>query len=444
MGVKKTLLTKHIVEPATVSNIIDLKEADQTRVLCVLLTIQAVVSYRSVPRILELFSLRTPLVVNWIPHFTSVINWSLRLGLGLLKQVKPITEPWLAIIDHSIDIGTKKVLVVLRVTPAALSKRGGAIRLEDCECIGLNVSEIVNGETISLELDTIFRQAGRPVAIIKDADATLQKGVRLWSEQQAQAVPTIDDIGHTMANALKAQFEKAPAYKRFITLVSHGAKCLRQTDMAFIMPPKLRTKGRFQSISKIGKWGEKMLGVFAVKGCAAKGSQLDKLRTVFPDFIQMRGFIEGFAKTTTIVSQVMEILKNQGLDKTSYKKCYHLSTELPRNSKVKKRLQAWLKQNLKIQKQITTLPLLVSSDIIESLFGNFKHIIERSPQADMNRTVLLIPALCGNLNEVVISQALHQASQRDLEQWEKDNIPYTVRKKRQQFFGNEPIQMPVK
>jgi hypothetical protein len=30
------------------------------------------------------------------------------LGLGLLKQVKPISTPWLAIIDHPIDIGTKK------------------------------------------------------------------------------------------------------------------------------------------------------------------------------------------------------------------------------------------------------------------------------------------------------------------------------------------------
>ncbi len=95
----------------------------------------------------------------------------------------------------------------------------------------------------------------------------------------------------------------------------------------------------------------------------------------------------------------MEILKNKGLNKTTYKQSYELSNELPRNSKVKKRLQAWLKQNIKIQKQLTSLPLLVSSDIIESLFGNFKHIIERSPQADMNRTVLLIPALCGKLDD---------------------------------------------
>lgn len=366
-----------------------------------------------------------------------MINWSLRLGLGLLKQVKPIAKPWLAIIDHSIDIGTKKALVVLRVPIETLSQRGSAIQLKDCECIGLTISEKVTGETICPELEAIFTQAGNPEAIIKDADATLQKGVRLWSEKQVSAIPTIDDIGHTMANALKAQYEKTAAYKRFTALVSHGAKCLRQTDLAFLIPPKLRSKGRFQSISNLGKWGEKVLNVFAVKGIAKKGSVLDRLRTAFPHFLQLRSFIECFSTTTIIVSQVMEILKNKGLDKVSYRQCLNLSKKLPRNSKVKKRLQAWLKQNIKTQKKVTPLPLLVSSDIIESLFGNFKHIIERSPQADMNRSTLLIPALCGRRNDVIIRQALSKASQVDLKIWEKAHIPYTVRKKRQEFFKNK-------
>ncbi len=83
------------------------------------------------------------------------------------------------------------------------------------------------------------------------------------------------------------------------------------------------------------------------------------------------------------------------------------------------------------------MPLLVSSDMIESLFGNDKHIIERSPQADMNRSVLLIPALCGGRSESIIQQALNEASQADLEEWDKENIPYTLRRKRHDFFKNE-------
>ncbi len=253
-------------------------------------------------------------------------------------------------------------------------------------------------------------------------------------------MPVIEDIGHVLAGALKAQFEKTSDYKRFTALISQGAKCLRQTEWAFLMPPKLRSKGRFQSISQLGKWADKILGVLAVKGRAKKGSLLAKLRCAFPGLTQLKSFIRCFANTTKVVSHVMEVLKNKGLDQASYTQCCQLSNEFPRNSKVNKRLQIWLQQHIEIQNQITTFPLLVSSDIIESLFGNFKHIIERSPQADMNRTTLLIPALCGNLDEITITQALNQARQSDLKQWEQENIPYTMRKNRHAFFNERTSQ----
>ncbi|HIG65671.1 MAG TPA: hypothetical protein EYQ43_09010 [Methyloprofundus sp.] len=38
-----------------------------------------------------------------------MINWSLRRGLGVLVQA--VTKPWITIIDHPIDIGTKKAIV---------------------------------------------------------------------------------------------------------------------------------------------------------------------------------------------------------------------------------------------------------------------------------------------------------------------------------------------
>ena len=412
----------------------------ETRALCVLLVVQAVVSYRSVPRILGLFGAAKMPGLGWVPHFTSVINWTLRLGLGLLGQVTAIDAPWLAIIDHSIDIGTKKALVVLRVRLDALLKRGAAIRLGDCECIGLKISETVNGESVAMDLDEIFRRAGTPKGVVKDCDATLQKGVRLWSERQGEAVHVIDDIGHSMANALRDEFEGTPAYQRFTDLTTQGANRLRQTDLAFLLPPKLRSKGRFQSIGNIGKWGGRMLDVLAAKGRAKKGSLLARLRAALPGFLLLKPFIVRFASTTRLVSQAMEIVKSQGICPATYDQCHRLSEQLPKRSNVKRRLQTWLARHMDIQRQMTALPLLASSDIIESLFGNFKHIIERSPQADMNRTALLIPALCGSLDKRTIATALHLASQRDLQRWEEENIPYTVRKKRQAFFKENESQ----
>lgn len=71
----------------------------------------------------------------------------------------------MAIIDHSIDIGTKKALVVLRVNRDILEKKGKAIQLEDCECIGLKISEKVHGESIALELEAICDISPSPAMI---------------------------------------------------------------------------------------------------------------------------------------------------------------------------------------------------------------------------------------------------------------------------------------
>ena len=360
----------------------------------------------------------------------------MRLGLGLLQDVKPISDKWIAIIDHSIDIGTKKVLVILRVTVDKLQKRGSAITLEDCECIGLTVSDKTTGESISKELTFIFEQSGQPHAIIKDKDSTLNKGVVLWKKSKKANACIIDDIGHVVANALKKQFEKTKSYGKFKRLLSQGAARLRQTNLAFLTPPKLRSKGRFQSISQLGKWGEKVLDKFAVKGRAKKNSLLDRFRTAFPELSALRPFIETFAQTVNITSLIMKRLKNKGLSQQSYDHCKDLADLLPVRSKVKKEIINWLDDHLKVYHKLGIPSLLVSSDIIESLFGRFKHIIERSPQADMNRTVLLIPALCGNIDETTVLKTFSQTCHAELKKWDENNIPYTIRKNRQLFFAS--------
>jgi len=132
----------------------------------VLLVLQAVVSFRSVPRILALLRAEAGLGIDWVPHFTSVINWTLRVGLGMLRQVAPIDAPWVAIIDHSIDVGTKKALVVLRVPLAALSQRGAAIQLGDCQCVGLTIAKM--REIPSSGLREISTAYGLPVVVRLD------------------------------------------------------------------------------------------------------------------------------------------------------------------------------------------------------------------------------------------------------------------------------------
>ena len=344
-----------------------------------------------------------------------------------------IDTPWIAIIDHSISIGIKKVLVVLRVNANIFKNRQKALTLKECECIGIKISTKVNSQSVAIELEEIFKKAGKPIAIVKDRDSTLNKGVILYDK----TVEIIDDITHEVANALKKQFEKTKSYQLFMKLLREGATKIRLTNIAFLMPPKLRKKGRFQAIGNLTKWASKIIDtkIFSIRGKAKKGTLLDKFRTAFPKFNSLKSFIKNFSKTTTKTEQIMKILKNRGLEQSTYRECQLLLKQLPKNSKTRKIMRIWLEKHIIIQKKIGDYPLIIYSDIIETLFGKFKHIIYRNPQADLNKTALLIPTLCGELDEKTVLEILNKTRHKDLKEWEKENIPYTVRKQRQEFFN---------
>ena len=376
--------------------------------------------------------------IVWIPHFSSIINWSYQIGKGLLNEVKKIDKPWIAIADHSIDIGRKQVFVVLRVALDIFLQRDGSITLKECECIGVKVASKITGKSVADDLEEFFLKAGEPVAIIKDNGSVLNNGVEIYKERYGSDIDTIEDITHIIANSLKKQYEKTKQYKKYMTMLREGATRLRQTDLAFLIPPKLRRKGRFQAISRLNSWSKKLIdkNIFSKRGRAKKGSLLSRLRGAFTDFKSLEPFIKNFIKTTDITNKIMKLLKSRGLNISTYHQSMKLLKKLPRSSKTRKNIRVWLDKHIEIQKKLAPYPLPISSDIIESLFGKFKNRLERSPQSDMNRSVLLIPLLCGTLDKERLSSILKNTKHKEVKEWEEENIPYSVRKQRMKFFNN--------
>jgi hypothetical protein len=421
--------------------VVNLDNARRTRALCVLLVIIGVVSFRSVPRILSIVSGYYGVKISWIPHFTSVINWTLRVGLARLNSVIQIDEPWVALIDVSIDVSIKKALVVLRVKLSTLQEKGRAITLEDCECIDVQVSDTWNGETVSAAIEETFKKAGKPVAILKDGGSDLAKGVRIWRKKtNSKKVVVIEDIGHVAANALKATYSKLTAFIAFLASLKSGAAKLRQSDLAYLTPPKIRTKGRFQSITTVAEWASKILSLLGGPGRPKEGSLADRLRGFMPGISDHRKFIEGFARTAEVVSKVLEILKHQGINQKTYRECRNQLESLPNRCIVKKRLMKWLDKHLRIQCRmgIGQTPLLSSSDVIETLFGKFKVTLQRSNKAEFNRIVLSIPALCGKIDENQINSLLNGVTHEDLKQWETTNIIGSQAKSRREILSPKP------
>ncbi len=82
------------------------------------------------------------------------------------------------------------------------------------------------------------------------------------------------------------------------------------------------------------------------------------------------------------------------------------------------------------------MPLLVSSDIIESLFGKYKHIIERGASAEINRNALVIPTLCGIMDSDKLADAFARVRHKEVNEWSNENVGVTLRMQRQEFMKN--------
>jgi len=380
-----------------------------------------------------------------IPHFTSVIHWTLRTGIALFRQVSVWSQPWVALLDCSIDIGTRKALVVLRIPLQALHHKQQAIGLQDCECIGLEIARGWNGPRVAETLARVFARAGCPVAVLKDGGADLRKGVELFCGRHPEKpIFRIEDVGHYTANLLKAQYSGKKSFTAFLKIVSAGAALIRQTNLAWLMPPKLRAKGRFQGITALALWSHKLLALIARKGKAGSVSDACKARKAFSGLARLRPFLNRFCQVCARVDLFLELLKTKGLNEATHKDAQDLLAKLPARSLLRKGLAAWLEKHILIFRALGQengcLP--VSSDPIESLFGKFKTIIQRNPHAELNRLIYVIPLLCGEHSEAVIHRALHQCSHSEMLSMIEQTVPPTLRQTRKQNLDKSPFSVP--
>jgi hypothetical protein len=380
-----------------------------------------------------------------IPHFTSVIHWTLRVGIALFRQVTVLREPWVAILDCSIDIGTRKALVVLRVPLRALHQKQQAIGLPDCECIGLEIAPGWNGARVAQTLTRVFATAGCPVAVLKDGGPDLKKGVELFCGQNPEKeIFRIEDVGHYTANLLKAHYAGKKLFTTFLKIVSAGAALLRQTNLAWLIPPKLRTKGRFQGITALAQWAQKLLALLDHQGKAGSVEEARKARKAFAGLARFRPFLARFCQVCSLAELFLGLLKNKGLNETTYQAAQDLLAPLPPRSFLRRGLAAWLEKHIQIFRALKlgdgSLP--VSSDPIESLFGKFKTMIQRNPHAELNRLIYVIPLLCGHHSQAAMDQALHQCSHKQMLSTIEQTVPPTLRQTRKEKLDKSSFSVP--
>jgi len=254
---------------------------------------------------------------------------------------------------------------------------------------------------------------------------------------QGEHLPVISEVGHALGCALKARYACLVGFRRAMTAIGIAAKKLSQSDISFFVPPRLRTKGRFLGITKLANWAKHVLGLIGGSGRLPPKSISGRLRKLLPKFGIHRQFLYGFCATCKVAEDFLTHFKTKGMNQANAAHGRMLLAALPEKCIVRMRMTEWLDATLASQCRlgIGQTPLQVSTDALESLFGKFKTIIQRSPKAEFNRTVLAIPALCGQLDDAAVDLALREVSHTDLKRWQEANVQQTQAQKRKAFLS---------
>ncbi len=186
-------------------------------------------------------------------------SWLMRLGLAALLRPKVIADDWAWLIDHSIQIGTCKCLVILGVRLGDLPE-GRAPGHRDLEPIALVPMIGSTKQAVAACLEQAVARTGPPRVILDDHGADLHGGVEIFRAAHPGTIE-IYDIAHKVSCLLKARLGGDELWRSDST-ESGRAKCeVQQTELACLAPPSQRSKARFMNVGGLVGWGVETLAL---------------------------------------------------------------------------------------------------------------------------------------------------------------------------------------
>jgi len=225
------------------------------------MVLSAAVSLRGSSSVLNILNnvLNQPL--DRIPSWFSVRSWLLRVGYYKLIRSKTIADDWCWIIDHTIQLGKTKCLLILGIRLSQLPK-GRSLQYQDLEPIDLLPVETSTGDIVWKQLEKTALRTGTPRAIVSDAGSDLESGIAKFRIHHPECA-SLYDIKHKTACLLKAELTRDADWQVFMQQAAKTKKQLQQTSLSHLKPPNQRSKSRYMNIEILLRWAIETLKILA-------------------------------------------------------------------------------------------------------------------------------------------------------------------------------------
>lgn len=399
--------------------------------------VQEGVSLRCASRVLSLIAG----ALGWsqpIPHWTTGRLWLLRFGHAALTQPVEDADDWAWLIDHSVQIGKQKCLLILGIRLRDLPPQGQALEARHMRMISLAPRPSWTRAEVDAELEACAQRTCVPRVIVNDHGVDLHGGVELFRGRHPE-VSEIYDTKHKAACLLKHRLEKNPRWQEFSKRVGQTRCAIQQTELGFLVPPAPKPKARFMNLDATLRWADNTLAV-------VRHPNPQTLEATTPARLQEKlGWLEDYAADIAEWSQ-WQTLTNVTVEFVNRQGVFRGATRLLRAELRPHQTHESSRQLAKdLRKHVTAQSLCAragerlpgSTEILESVFGRFKQLEKQQARGGFTSLVLAFGAFVGDQTAKAIQHAMERSPTKSIYEWCREHLGTTLFSQRKQAFNQK-------
>jgi len=399
------------------------------------------VSLRGVPRVLAVVAA----AFGWslsIPHWTTGRLWLLRLGHALLTAPVPKAQDWAWLIDHSVQIGQEKCLVILGIRLVDLPKQGDCLQHTDLKLIALVPRKSWTRQEVDDQLEAASQRTGVPRVIVDDHGADVAGGVAFFQERHAETVE-IYDAKHKAACLLKARLEKNPRWQQFHQQMAQTRCAIQQTEMAFLAPPGPKPKARFMNLAPTLQWAENVLAVLRHPPAVVRERvSPERLQEKLGWLLEYAADLAEWSEWQQLANVTVAFVNRQGVYRGAAKKLW---AELgphqvhPSSNRLAKELVVFVARQASQARPGERLP--GSTEVLESCFGRFKQLEKQQARGGFTSLLLGFGALLADTTTEVIKKAMEHSRTKEIFAWCQEHLGTTLFGQRKRAFTDSATEI---
>ncbi len=374
-----------------------------------------------------------------VPCWTTGRLWLLRLGHAKLTAELSEADDWAWLIDHSVQIGQEKCLVILGIRLIDLPERGQSLRHEDLELIGLMPAKSWTRGEVDHALEKAVERTGvAPRVIVDDHGGDLTGGVALFQRRHPQTVE-IYDAKHKAACRLKSRLEKDPRWREFQTGIGQTRCAVQQTELAFLTPPAPKPKARFMNLGPQLAWAKQVLAILRQPPPSVLQSvREERLREKLGWIEAFAGDLADWSQWQQVIDVAVTLVNEQGIYRGAAGLLAQQFSQLDALGETAQQLAGELVEFVRSQ-ECRVRPgerFPGSTEVLESCFGKFKQLEKQQSRGGFTQLLLGFGALLAELTTTTVRKAMQASHTADIRTWAKQTLGVTVFAQRKLAFAS--------